>query len=200
MKPPALAAWLLGLTDCSAWNDAVAGDLLEQYQQRRSPAWYWCQVSTAVAIAVVRDVRHHWVLACRALAVAILFLNISHALVSQMGLVGWLLNRASPLIGWWPSLTFVAALEAFLTCAPAGLVVALTHRKRQATMVLVYAAGLFVFLVASVRTALTGLRRACFSGNLRFLRRQVLWPVGFSDVRGFIRPSAIPIWMVKYRN
>jgi hypothetical protein len=147
VEPPALATWLLGLTDQSAWNDAVAGDLLEQYQQRRSSKWYWCQVATAVAIAVVRDVRHHWVLACRALAVAILFLYISHALVSQMGLVGYLLDLTSPLVGWWPSLTFVAALEAFLTCAPAGLVVAFTHRKRQATMVLVYAAGLFVFLV-----------------------------------------------------
>ena len=147
LKPPALATWLLGLTDYSAWNDAVAGDLLEEYQQRRSSAWYWRQVSTAVAIAVVRDVRHHWVLACRALAVASLLLNLSHALVSKIGLVGWLLYRTTPLIGWGPSLTIAAAMEAFLTCAPAGLAVALTHRKRQAAMVLVYAAGLFVFLV-----------------------------------------------------
>jgi len=120
LKPPALATWLLGLADYSAWNDAVAGDLLEEYQQRRSSAWYWLQVSTAVAIAVVRDVRHHWVLACRALAVGVLLLTISHALISKMGLVGWLLYRTTPLIGWGPSLTVVAALEAFLTCAPAG--------------------------------------------------------------------------------
>jgi hypothetical protein len=146
-KPPALATWLLDLTDYSAWNDAVAGDLFEEYQRRRSSAWYWRQVWTAVAIAVVRDVRQHWALACRALAAAFLLLSISHALVTEMGLVGWLLRHTNPLIGWWPSLTIVAALEAFLTCAPAGLAVALTHRKRQATMVLVYAAGLFAVLV-----------------------------------------------------
>jgi hypothetical protein len=147
LKPPALATWLLGLLDYSAWNDAVAGDLLEEYQQRRSSAWYWRQVATAVAIAVVRDVRRHWVLACRALAVAFLLLNISHALVSKVDLVGRLLHRTTPLIGWGPALIIVAALEAFLTCAPAGLAVALTHRKRPVAMVLVYAAGLFVFLV-----------------------------------------------------
>jgi hypothetical protein len=180
LKPPALATWLLGLTDHSAWNDAVAGDLLEEYQQRRSSAWYWRQVSTAVAIAVVRDVRHHWVLTCRALAVALLFLNISHNLVSKIGLVGWLLNRTSPLIGVWPSLTFVAALEAFLTCAPAGLAVALTHRKRKATMVLVYAAGLFVFLVC------LGANRAHWTLACMFFWESAVFAVAGALVGGFL--------------
>jgi len=143
LKPPALATWLLGLTDYSAWNDAVAGDLLEEHQQRRSPTWYWRQVLTILGISVSRDLWDHWVLALRALAVAVGFIVI----FQRLHLASRLLDGALPVIGLGPYVVVLAALEPFLICAPAGLAVALTHRKRQATMVLVYAAALFVFLV-----------------------------------------------------
>lgn len=143
LKPPALATWLLGLTDCSPWNDAVAGDLLEEYQQRRSPKWYWRQVLTILGIGVSRDLRDHWVLVLRTLAVAVGFIII----FQRLHLASRLLDGAVPVIGLGPYLVVSAALEPVVICAPAGLAVALTHRKQQASMVLVYAAALFVFLV-----------------------------------------------------
>jgi hypothetical protein len=78
VNPPVLATWLLGLADSTAWKDAVAGDLFEEYQQRRAPGWYWRQVWIVVAFAVVKDLRHHWVLAFRALVVAFLVANTSN--------------------------------------------------------------------------------------------------------------------------
>ncbi|HEV3037422.1 MAG TPA: hypothetical protein VHA33_06515 [Candidatus Angelobacter sp.] len=47
-NPPALATWLLDHFCAVANKDALAGDLLEQYQQGRPAAWYWRQVMTAI--------------------------------------------------------------------------------------------------------------------------------------------------------
>ena len=65
----------------------------------------------------------------------------------MMRYIGHLLLAASRLLGELPSLFIAGALEPFLVCAPAGLAVALTHRKCQATMVLWYVAVVFVVTV-----------------------------------------------------
>jgi hypothetical protein len=145
LNPPVLATWLLGLMDSSAWKDAAAGDLFEDYQRRRAPGWYWRQVWIVIAFAVAKDLRHHWFLALRALVVAFLVATLSNDLL--MSFIGHLLRMASQLLGQGPSLLIAGALEPFLVCAPAGLAVALTHRKCQATMVLWYVAVMFVVTV-----------------------------------------------------
>jgi Trk-type K+ transport system membrane component len=147
LNPPPFATWLLSLTDADAWKDAVAGDLFEEYQERRSSRWYWRQVLTVVAIAFLKDLRNHWVLLLRALALAFLFLNWSHDLLNALSLTQRLFRMVRPVLGWWPSLAITAAVEPLLECGAAGFALALTHRKRQATMVLFYGAALFVFLV-----------------------------------------------------
>ena len=48
MNPPRLAAWLLRRFSAGPHAEAIAGDLLEQYQSIRSPLWYWRQVLSAV--------------------------------------------------------------------------------------------------------------------------------------------------------
>ena len=65
----------------------------------------------------------------------------------MMRYISHLLRMASRLLGHVPSLFIAGALEPFLVCAPAGLVVALTHRKCQATMVLWYVAVVFVVII-----------------------------------------------------
>ena len=140
--PPAIATWLLTLTDSSDWQDAVAGDLFEEYQRRRSRKWYWQQVLTILRISVLKDLRNHWLLALRALVVAL----GSIIIVQRLHLATRILDGSAAVIGLKPYLVIAAALEPLLICAPAGFAVALTHRKRQATMVLVYAATLSVFL------------------------------------------------------
>jgi preprotein translocase subunit SecY len=47
-QPPALATWLLNRA--ARGNEALVGDLLEEYRRGRSPAWYWRQVLTTVVV------------------------------------------------------------------------------------------------------------------------------------------------------
>jgi preprotein translocase subunit SecY len=47
-RPPAVATWLL--KRAARGNDALIGDLLEQYRGGRSAAWYWRQVLTTVVV------------------------------------------------------------------------------------------------------------------------------------------------------
>lgn len=143
LKPPRLGSWLIAATASTPWNDALAGDLLEEYQRRRSATWYWRQVLTTVGYGVLRDLRNHWLLALRALAVAL----GSIIILQRFHLATRLLSGTFDIVGLGPYLVIEAALEPFLICAPAGLAVALTHRRNAATMVLVYAASLSIFLI-----------------------------------------------------
>jgi preprotein translocase subunit SecY len=47
-QPPTLATWLL--KRAARGNEALVGDLLEEYRRGRSTAWYWRQVLTAVIV------------------------------------------------------------------------------------------------------------------------------------------------------
>src|ERR1700730_17401696 len=40
--------------------DALSGDLLEQFRERRSSGWFWQQVLIAIAVGVLTEVRLHW--------------------------------------------------------------------------------------------------------------------------------------------
>jgi hypothetical protein len=48
IDPPRVATWLLRRFSTGTHAEAIAGDLLEQYQSIRSPFWYWRQVLSAV--------------------------------------------------------------------------------------------------------------------------------------------------------
>lgn len=54
-----VAAWILEHVPPSKWSESLAGDLLEELEAGRSPAWFWRQVLDAVRIgAFQRLVRH----------------------------------------------------------------------------------------------------------------------------------------------
>jgi preprotein translocase subunit SecY len=54
IEPPSLATWLL--RHLGRRNDALSGDLLEQYRRGRSAAWYWRQALTAIVVSRRREV------------------------------------------------------------------------------------------------------------------------------------------------
>jgi hypothetical protein len=56
-KPPALATWLLEHSKPGGKNEALAGDLLEQFSQGRSVGWYWREVSVAILVAFLQEWR-----------------------------------------------------------------------------------------------------------------------------------------------
>jgi hypothetical protein len=57
--PPVVATWLLDHL-CAERNEALAGDLVEEYFGGRSAGWYWRQVMAAIAIGGVQRVRVGW--------------------------------------------------------------------------------------------------------------------------------------------
>jgi hypothetical protein len=55
--PPRIAAWLLKHLGPSYRNESLAGDLFEEYQLNRTPAWYWRQVAAAICIGRAMGLR-----------------------------------------------------------------------------------------------------------------------------------------------
>jgi hypothetical protein len=56
-QPPALATWLLEHLNPGSQNEALAGDLLEQFSQGRAAAWYWRQVLVAILAGFMKEWR-----------------------------------------------------------------------------------------------------------------------------------------------
>ena len=57
-RPPRLARWLLNHFGCSPNNEALIGDLDEQYRKRHSRRWYWKQVLVTVVVSLRNEVRN----------------------------------------------------------------------------------------------------------------------------------------------
>jgi hypothetical protein len=144
LKAPAVAKWLLDLTGSNRWNDALAGDLLEEYQRRGSRTWYWREALTAIVATTGKDLLAHPVLALRTLVVAYLSCfaarKILHEWPGRHGLFHFGLSSPD-----WSLI--VSNFTEILPFAVAGWVVARTHRAHRTTMVLWYAAVLGGFFL-----------------------------------------------------
>jgi hypothetical protein len=55
LRPPILATKLLERLASGPHGDALAGDLIEQYREGRSAAWYWRQVLLAIVVCLAKD-------------------------------------------------------------------------------------------------------------------------------------------------
>ncbi|HUN83395.1 MAG TPA: hypothetical protein VMU48_03410 [Terracidiphilus sp.] len=53
-NPPRVATWILEHFALADRNEALAGDLLEEFRAGRSNRWYWRQVVSAIAIGSLR--------------------------------------------------------------------------------------------------------------------------------------------------
>jgi hypothetical protein len=54
--PPRTATWLLKRLGTPYRNESLAGDLFEEYQQHRTPAWYWRQTAAAIFLGRIRRI------------------------------------------------------------------------------------------------------------------------------------------------
>jgi hypothetical protein len=61
-EPPALANWMVRHLVLGNQNEALEGDLLEEFQRRRSVAWYWRQVLGAILASFSSELRADWVM------------------------------------------------------------------------------------------------------------------------------------------
>src|SRR5207249_2264224 len=58
-QPPVIATWMLKHFGSGPSNDAVLGDLAEQYLQKDSAMWYWRQAMKAIAVSLFHEIRSH---------------------------------------------------------------------------------------------------------------------------------------------
>lgn len=65
-RPPALATWLLEHLLREKERETLTGDLLETFW-RHGSAWYWRQVSAAIMVGFLQEVRARWIAICWAI-------------------------------------------------------------------------------------------------------------------------------------
>lgn len=58
-EPPVIAVWMLQHLSPGPRNEALAGDLFEEFCSGRSTGWYWRQVLAAVVIGCFRELLNH---------------------------------------------------------------------------------------------------------------------------------------------
>jgi len=59
-RPPAFATSLLQQLALGDKNEALAGDLIEEFERRRSAAWYWRQVVGGILAGLAGQLRAEW--------------------------------------------------------------------------------------------------------------------------------------------
>jgi hypothetical protein len=125
--PPKLALWLLKVWGSPYRNEALAGDLIEQYQEGRSRAWYWRQVIAAILGARWRFIRTMpWTAAGRLVS----RLLAETAAVLSLAVVADQARRAHSLAQMMNH-TFISTLIMLIVVAAMGLLVSIPPRRKQ---------------------------------------------------------------------
>ena len=165
-QPPRIATWMLKHFGSGPNNDAVLGDLAEQYLQKDSAMWYWRQAMKAVPLSFLKEIRGHKRIAARALLTGwIMWIlgGISIFPLAFLGTnVGYFFEPRHPIgtawsFMWMPVLgqvglarPFYLIFTAFANALPlivgamCGWLVARFHRNQQTAVVLLFAGSILL--------------------------------------------------------
>jgi hypothetical protein len=136
--PPRLATTLLArFVD----NDALAGDLQEEYRSGRSAAWYWRQVVAAVVIAALRRGDWHELFAAQGLVMQWVMLGlVSVCAVFTVKVTAWLLRHEGIDALLQPSALreFGRVALAFAIALVVGAAIARIHLRSRGAAVLAF--------------------------------------------------------------
>jgi hypothetical protein len=144
-QPPITATWLLEHLSSGRTNDSLVGDLMEQYRNGCSGAWYWRQVLLTIALSFWKEISAHKLLAVRAVAtgwaVWYLYVLVMFKLLIPFAQELPLAFRFGPYSGfaWWIIWLSVRAAS--------GWIVARFHREHQTAMVLIFSASVLLWKV-----------------------------------------------------
>jgi hypothetical protein len=147
-QPPRLARWLLKHFGSSSDNEALLGDLAEQYVEKGRPAWYWRQAIGAILVDFFKEIRGNKWLAARGLltgwAVSIVFnKTVVPGLVDMFFYGPW---ATSPITAEFRNLyPFISSAPLpFLTGMLSGWLVGRLHRSHQTPVVLLFAGSILL--------------------------------------------------------
>jgi hypothetical protein len=171
IQPPPSGARLLIRLVPNENHGALLGDLCEEYQHDRSLLWYRAQILAAIVIGSLRNVRTHWLLSLRAMAlgaatflayfqvVGIMVLNnILYWMRPQLGLSGFVVMSG---------LFFLAGLAA------SGWVIVRFHRRHGITLAVPFAALVAALCFADIARILWTLH----SSNAEMLFNLLIKPL-----------------------
>ena len=144
MRPsePRAATWLLKYFGCR--NEALAGDLVEEYRQGRSAAWYWGQVLMAILVACGGEIRANKLLALRAVATGWASSILAHYLITlPVYRLYWsataVLRGSRSEMWWWSHFySYPVALVPCISGFLSGWLVACFHRTNRFAMVYMF--------------------------------------------------------------
>jgi hypothetical protein len=164
-QPPRIPTWMLKHFGCGPNNEAVLGDLAEQYLQKDSAIWYWRQAVKAIPVSFFREIRGHKRIAARALLTGwsmwILAGMSIFPLVFFWSDTGFYFERRDPIgstlsFMWMPVLGQVGLARPFylaftlsnalplIVGAMCGWLVARFHRNQQTAVVLLFAGSILL--------------------------------------------------------
>jgi hypothetical protein len=119
-------------------NDALAGDVVQEFRRRRSRLWYWRQVIGAIVLSSLRELRDHKLLAFRTILIGSTVLWVIGTLIATPlsgAIRAWVLPQLVVAVGFHP----VVSLWAFdMSSSPpiaamyvlTGWIVQQLHRPR----------------------------------------------------------------------
>ena len=142
--PPVLATWLL---ERFCADVALAGDLIEQYREGKSLAWYWKQAIAAVSVYSVSQILEHKWLAVRAVATGYVIWYV----LNNMFLHG-VLKPVMETNGLRVAYIFIG----YAFWITNGWLIARLHRPYSAAMVMAYVLWAIVASVPAVYDAVSG--------------------------------------------
>lgn len=111
-NPPTIASWVLEHLAVGRENEALAGDLLEEFRRGRSASWYWRQVLVAIVIGFAGGLRKQWPAVVYATLCSIPVPAYLILTVGKMGeipffahrwLLNWPYSTISDMILWYGS-------------------------------------------------------------------------------------------------
>ncbi len=163
-KPPALATWLLENLGSDPRNEQIVGDLMEQYADGRTRAWYWRQVTAAILASLFEQIASHKLLALRALLVGWLawyFLKEASVMALRAAVMPWSIRL--PVLAslfWWT----VALINCFIT----GWIVGRFCRASRVAVLLLFSFTVFLWREELSNGPFVSMRPGCsMAGSTR---------------------------------
>ena len=165
-QPPRIATWMLEHFGSGSNNDAVLGDLAEQYRQKDSAMWYWRQAMKAIPVSLFKEIRGHKRIAASALLTGwgmwIVYVTWIFPLLTPFffgGNFGVAIEPRAPIgtawsVLWAPVLVQAGLARPFsfvfgvalplIVWTMCGWLVARFHRNQQTAVVLLFAGSILL--------------------------------------------------------
>jgi hypothetical protein len=130
-NPPAVATWVLEHADV---DEALTGDLAEEYRKGRSPLWYWRQSLVAMAVLSSNTIVAHKWLALRAILTG--WLAWATITLVRQQIPGWFETFDPAGATVWGAST--VSVIRYGTWIAVGWIIGRLHRPYHAAMVMAY--------------------------------------------------------------